>query len=49
MGAWLDDVGCSRSRRGRITFRRWNADFRQHMLADRSGFVEHQINFIRRG
>lgn len=30
-----------------ITFRRWNAAFRQHMLADRSGFIEHRINFIR--
>ena len=32
-----------------ITFRRWNAAFRQLMLHDRSGFIEHRINFIRRG
>ncbi len=30
-----------------ITFRRWNAAFRQHMLADRSGFIEHRIDFWR--
>jgi hypothetical protein len=32
-----------------ITFRRWNAAFRQHMLADRSGFLEHRIDLSRRG
>jgi hypothetical protein len=32
-----------------ITFRRWNADFRQNMLADRSGFIWHRINFVHRG
>jgi hypothetical protein len=32
-----------------ITFRSWQASFRQKLLADRSGFIDHRVNFIRIG